>query len=280
MNSNTHAIVIRVVNSGIVAALAATLLGGCMSVPALSGPVPQSPGTPQKSITQLLTQWADLTNAAIAATGDTENWKDDTPLEKSRAWDPAAERVGLSPCGTVGSKRAHQVDAVVYHAAFEPDPHPIADRLTAYWESEGFTVTRTVDWTSPSGRRDIAIRATRPDGVYYGLSATRSLVSIDVRTECSVHSSIDDWALERSLRDLNAPSPTPTSSTPLGVGGADGVNLAASAWVIDPTDPFREFREPAAADPSDLFGEFREDASPDPSPTGAEASADDDGWVW
>src|ERR1700754_2115467 len=99
MNRTTNTTMRRVVSLGIVAALAATLLGGCMSVPALRGPVPQSPGTPQKTITQLLTQWADLINAAIAATGDTQGWKDDTPLDKSHTWDPAAERVGLSPCG-------------------------------------------------------------------------------------------------------------------------------------------------------------------------------------
>jgi hypothetical protein len=280
MNRKTHATVRCVVNVGVVAVLAATLLGGCMSVPALRGPVPQSPGTPQKTITQLLTQWADLTNAAIAATGDTQGWKDDTPLDKSRTWDPAAERVGLSPCGTVGSKRARQLDAVVFHAAFEPDPHPIADKLTAYWESQGFTVTRTIDWTTPAGDQSVVLRAVRPDGVYYGLSASNDLLAIDVRTECSVHSSVDDWALERSLRDLNAPTSTPTPSASVGDGGADTVNSAVSAAVFDPADPFRAFREPAAPDPSDLFREFREDASAGPSATRAEGSADDDGWVW
>ena len=40
----------------------------------LSDPVPQTPGAPQKTITELLTQWADLTDAAIAATGVTEGW--------------------------------------------------------------------------------------------------------------------------------------------------------------------------------------------------------------
>ena len=197
-----------------------------MSVPALRGPVPQSPGTPQKTITQLLTQWADLINAAIAATGDTQGWKDDTPLDKSHTWDPAAERVGLSPCGMVGSKRAHQLDAVVYHAAFESDPHPTADKLTAYWEGEGFTVTRTVDWTDLTGDQSVVLRAARPDGVYSGLSASNHLLAIDVRTECSVHPSIDDWALERSLRDLNAPTPTPPASR--GDGGADDVDLASA----------------------------------------------------
>ncbi|WP_200935327.1 hypothetical protein [Leifsonia sp. Leaf336] len=240
-----------------------------MSVPALSGPVPQSPGTPQKTITQLLTQWADLTNAAIAATGDTLDWKDDTPLDKSRTWDPAAGRVGLSPCGTVGSKRAHQLAAVVYHAAFEPDPHPIADKLTAYWKSESFTVTRTVDWTDPTGDQSVVLRAVRPDGVYYGLSATKSLVSIHVRTECSVHPSIDDWAeegLQKRFDELDAtPTPTPTPSASVADGRADAVNPAASAVGFDPADPFREFRE---------------DASANPYATRAEGGADDDGWVW
>ncbi|WP_235493553.1 hypothetical protein [Leifsonia sp. Leaf336] len=235
-----------------------------MSVPALRGPVPQSPGAPQKTITQLLTQWADLTNAAIAATGDTEDWYR-SPIIKKEPWDPATERVGLSPCGTVGSKRAHQLDAGVQHDPFQHDPHPIADKLTAYWESEGFTVTRTIDWTTPKGWQSVVVRAVRPDGVYYGLTATNDLVSIHVRTECSVHPSIDDWALERSLRDLNAPTPTPSSPASLGEGGPDGVNPEVSATVVDP---------------SELFRQFREDASSDASSTRAEASADDDGWAW
>ncbi|WP_431246592.1 hypothetical protein [Leifsonia xyli] len=236
-----------------------------MSVPALSGPAPQSPGTPQKTITQLLTQWADLTNAAIAATGHTEGWKDDTPLDKSKPWDPAAENVSLAPCGTVGSKTAHQVQAVVYHAAFEPDPHPIADKLTAYWESQGFTVTRTVDWTSPSGRRDISIRATRPDGVYYGLGVSKDLVAIDVYTECSAHPSIQAWAREGSLRDLNAPTPTPTPSANLGEGAADAPTHAAPA---------------ATSDPADLFREFHDDADEESSLPTTERTANDDGWMW
>jgi len=239
-----------------------------MSVPALSGPAPQSPGTPQKTITQLLTQWADLTNAAIAATGDTQNWYS-SPIIKKRPWDPAAENVALSPCGTVGSKRAHQLDATVQHDPFEPDPHPIADKLTAYWKSQGFTVTRTVDWTSPSGRMDISIRATRADGVYYGLGATNDLVSINVSTECSIHPSIDAWAdeaLQKRFDELDAPpTPTPTPSTNLGEGAADATNPAATTAITDPTD---------------LFREFHEDASSAPPSTATEAAADDDGWVW
>ncbi|MGH1523303.1 hypothetical protein ACRAWC_04250 [Leifsonia sp. L25] len=194
-----------------------------MSVPALRDPSPQTPGTPQKTITELLTQWADLTNAAIAATGDTEGWYRG-PIQNNRPWDPAAEEVSLPPCGTVGAKTAHQVSNDVTHIAFEDDPHPIADKLTAYWESQGFTVERTVDWTSPSGKMDVAIRATRPDGVFYGLGVTSEIVSIDVSTECSTHPSIQSWARERSLRNLNTPSPSPSP--------------AASATTEEPDDGF------------------------------------------
>jgi len=238
-----------------------------MSVPALSGPGPQSPGAPQKSITQLLTQWTDLTNAAIAATGDTQNWKEDTPLDKSKPWDPAAEKVHLGPCGTVGSKTAYQVQAVVYHAAFEPDPHPIADKLTAYWESQGFTVTRTVDWTSPSGRMDISIRAERPDGVYYGLTATKDLVAISVYTECSAHPSIDDWAekrLQKRFDELHT-TPTPNPSTSLGEGAADTPTRRATA---------------TAADLADHFREFHDDADDDTSPPTTDRTPDVYGWRW
>ena len=206
-----------------------------MSAPALRGPAPQTPGAPQKTITELLTQWADMTNAAIAATGHTDGWHDDTPFTESNIWDPAAENVSLAPCGTVGSKQAHQVSAVVFHAAFDPDPHPIADKLTAYWKSQGFTVTRTVDWTNPTtGRMDISIRAERADGVYYGLTATPDTVSISVQSECSTDRSIDQWAeegLQQRFDELHSTSPRPSPSAEPGEGGVG----AAPAAFSDPT---------------------------------------------
>ncbi|MDR6613544.1 hypothetical protein [Leifsonia sp. 1010] len=183
-----------------------------MSVPALSDPVPHSPDGPEKTITQLLTQWENLTNAAIAATGHTEGWFRG-PIQDKKPWDPAAEDVSLAPCATTTSDDASQVSAIVTHVAFEHDPHPIADKLTAYWESQGFTVTRTIDWTSPSGKTSVELRAERSDGVFYGLTATTEQVGIDVLTECSADQSIHEWARERSLRDLNAPSPSPSAST-------------------------------------------------------------------
>ncbi|WP_433862457.1 hypothetical protein [Streptomyces sp. L7] len=71
---------------------------------------------------------------------------------------------------------------------------------------------------------DVAIRATRPDGVFYGLGVTSEIVSIDVSTECSTHPSIQSWARERSLRNLNTPSPSPSP--------------AASATTEEPDDGF------------------------------------------
>lgn len=258
-----------------------------MSVPALSGPAPQSPGTPQKTITQLLTQWADLTNAAIGATGDTQGWKEDVPLEKNRIWDPAAENVSLAPCHTRDSDDASQVQAVVYHAPFEPDPHPIADKLTAYWESEGFTVTRTVDWTDPTGEQSVLLRATRSDGVYYGLDASTGLIAIDVYTECSADPSIDVWAEEgvrERLDELLTPTPTPSAS-PLGQGRADTRNATGVAAASDPPDLFRQFHEdhsdPATAnDPSDLFREFHDKTDNHGPLRTTKETSDDDNWTW
>lgn len=199
-----------------------------MSVPALSGPYArQTPGTPQKTITELLAQFVTLTEAAIAATGVPDEWMGDTD---NKPWDPAAEDVGLSPCSSVGSKDASQVSATVYHAAFEHDPHPIADKMTAYWKEQGFTVERTVDWTAPDGTTGIEIRADRADGVEYGLGVTNERMAIRVDTECSAHSSIHDWALERSLRDLNAPSPTPTPTPAPSASAADTVDDDGWVW--------------------------------------------------
>jgi len=191
----------------------------------LRDPVPNTPGAPQKTITELLTQWADLTNAAITATGDTEGWFRG-PLLNQKPWDPSVEEVGLAPCGTVGSKEAIQVAADVTHEAFEADPHPIADKLTAYWESQGFTVVRTVDWADGKGWMDIAIRADRPDGVRYGLTATTRIVAIDVSTECSTDPSIQLWAREKSLRREDTPTPSSPTSPSAHATEADGASAS------------------------------------------------------
>ncbi|WP_295117708.1 hypothetical protein [uncultured Leifsonia sp.] len=213
-----------------------------MSFPALSDPAPQSPGTPQKTIDELLNQWADLTNAAIAATGVTDGWFLGG-LQDNKPWDPAAEEVSLPPCGTVGSKTAHQVDNVVSHVAFEYDPHPIADKLTAYWESEGFTVLRTVDWKSPTGEMDISIRATRSDGVYYGLGVTSRVVAITVASECSTHPSIDTWAEKRVEDRWKSLQPTPSEPSPSPAADAVTDDRFWGFWpgpaAPPPTEPLR-----------------------------------------
>jgi len=209
----------------VAATITASMLGGCMSVPALRDPVPNTPGAPQKTITELLTQWADLTNAAIAATGDTDGWYRGAIIER-KPWDPAAEEVGLAPCGTVGPKEAHQVEALVMHDAFEPDPHPIADKLTAYWESQDFTVVRTVDWADGKGWMDISVRADRADGVEYNLTATTSAVSIHVSTECSIDPSIQLWAREKSLRREDIPTPASPTSPSAHATEADGASAS------------------------------------------------------
>ncbi|WP_231918857.1 MULTISPECIES: hypothetical protein [unclassified Leifsonia] len=204
----------------VIAAAAVSLLGGCMSVPALRDPVPHTPDGPEKTITQLLTQWEDLTNAAIAATGHTEGWFRG-PIQDKKPWDPAAEEVGLAPCATTTSDDASQVSAIVTHVAFEHDPHPIADTLTAYWESQGFTVTRTVDSTIGTEWMAVEVRAERSDGVFYGLTATTEQVGIDVLTECSADPSIHEWAEERVQRRLDSLYSTPTPSSAAETGIAD-----------------------------------------------------------
>jgi hypothetical protein len=231
-----------------------------MSVPALSGPHPQTPGAPQKTITQLLTQWKDLTNAAIAATGDTENWYY-SPIIEKKPWDPAAEDVQLWNCHTRGSDDASQVQANVVHEAFDRDPHPIADKLTQFFKDQGFTVTRTVDWKNPStGDMDISIRATRADGVFYGLTATHQIVAIGVTTECSADPSIDAWAEEGVQKRLDALFPPTDTPTPT------------------PTPTHTPAARAETADPSALFREFHED--PSMNPTAADTTTDDDDWNW
>ncbi|MFF9562245.1 hypothetical protein ACF1AJ_02735 [Leifsonia sp. NPDC014704] len=200
-----------------------------MSVPALRDPIPRSPSGPEKTISQLLTQWAELTKAAIAATGHTDGWTEDTPLAKSKPWDPAGGGVSLAPCATTASDDASQVTAVVFHAPFEHDPHPIADKLTAYWESQGFTVTRTIDSTTGTDWMAVEMRAERADGVEYGLTATTEIVAIDVLTECSADPSIHAWAEERvqqrldSLYQTPTPSPSPSPSA--------GAEVDDDGWV-------------------------------------------------
>ena len=254
-----------------------------MSVPVLSDPVPQSPGTPQKTITQLVDQWVNLTTDAIAATGHTDGWFHGALLDK-KPWAPTDEYVGLIPCSTVGSKAADQVNADVQHVAFEEDPHPIADKLTAYWESQGFAVTRIRDRDVPSGGATVDVRAARSDGVRIDLFASNELVAIEVSSECSTHPSIDDWAEARFQKRFESAFPTPRA-TPSATPHEGKAGTGQDGTAIDPANPFRQFLEEESAtasegalDHSDLFRAFHEDVST--TAAEAESENDDDGWVW
>jgi hypothetical protein len=135
------------------------------------------------------------------------------------------------------------VDSDVMHDAFDHDPHPIADKLTAYWESEGFTVLRTVDSKLSSGWMGISIRATRPDGVFYGLTATSDLVAIDVSSECSTHPSIDTWAEKRVEDRWKSLQPTPSEPSPSPAADAVTDDRFWGFWpgpaAPPPTEPLR-----------------------------------------
>ncbi|MEV8212354.1 hypothetical protein [Leifsonia sp. NPDC077715] len=254
-----------------------------MSVPPLSGPAaPQSPGTRQKTIAELLTQWEELTRDAMAATGDTENWYRSPIIEKI-LWDPKDEWVSLAPCSTRGSKDSHHINASVQHEPFGLDPHLIMDKLIAHLKEKGFTLTRGMDWTPPDGETTVDALLDRADGVRYGLFASTDLVSIHVYTECSTHPSIDDWAEARLQKRFESLFPTPRATPSASPGeGKAGTGHNTMAAAIDPANPFRQFlREESAPAPedaldhSDLFSQFREDMSPS-----AETRAEDDGWVW
>lgn len=195
-----------------VAVAAVSLLGGCMYVPAITEPAAPGPNAPQKTITELLAQANQLAEDAMKATGDTTGWM--RGHNPAKPWNPTEEDVSLDPCSMVGSKRAHRVQFVVYHPSFDPDPHPLADKLTAHWKAQGFRVERTIDWTAPDGDTAVELGATRSDGPEYGVTITNELVSIDVATVCSADSSIDRWVEARLQQRFNSLKPSPSTPSP------------------------------------------------------------------
>lgn len=183
-----------------------------MYVPAITQPAAPDPDAPQKTITELLAQANQLAEDAMKATGDSAGWmRGHTP---AKPWNPMEEDVSLEGCASVGSNDAYRVQFVVYHPSFDPDPHPLADKLTAHWKAQGLTVERTIDWTDKEGHSDIEVSATRSDGAEYGLTVTNELVSIDVATVCSTDSSVDRWADARVQQRLNSLKPSPSTPSP------------------------------------------------------------------
>ena len=195
-----------------------------MYVPAITEPVAPNPGGPQKTIAELLAQGNQLADDAMKATGDMTGWTGLHTPEKP--WNPAEEDVSLDPCSSVGSKDAYRVQFEVAHDPFDPDPHILADTLTAYWKAQGLTVERTIDWTDPTGKTTVELGATRSDGAEYGLFVSTDIVSIDVATVCSTDSSIDRWADARVQQRLNSLHPTPPTAAP----SSDGTDDDGWVW--------------------------------------------------
>ncbi|WP_158862947.1 hypothetical protein [Leifsonia sp. AG29] len=158
-------------------------------MPVLSDPVPpQSPGGPQKTITELRQQVISLLQDSIDATGTSDGWLW-VAHEPQVPWNHDLSHTGLASCSTVGEKGSHQIRGLVFRDPLG-DPHDTARVLGEHWKSQGFTLRTVVDWTKGDY---VAVRlvAERADGISQDVDATKDSLSIQVFSECSTDKSFD-----------------------------------------------------------------------------------------
>ena len=170
--------------------LAVTFLGGCSIVPVHSNLSLSSPGTPQKTITELRTQTVDLLNDAIKATGAPTGWLLSTAPPQVR-WEGDVNKTRLRTCSTVGAEESFQMTAVIHH---EPlgEPHATAKILAKHWKPQGFAVKTVIDWTK-GDYIVVEIAAERADGVSYDALVNTETIAIHAYSECSTDPSFETW---------------------------------------------------------------------------------------
>jgi hypothetical protein len=185
--------------------LAVTFLGGCSTVPVLSDPASPSPGTLQKTITELRTQTVDLLNDAITATGAPTGWLWTTvpPVP----WDSDINKTRLRTCSTVGTKESFQMTVVVHHHPVA-EPHATAKVLADHWKSQGFTIETVIDWTK-GDYIVVQLAASRADGVSYSVIVNTETIAIHAYSECSTDPSFQAW-IDGWIDRQHAPKATPT----------------------------------------------------------------------
>lgn len=92
-----------------------------------------------------------------------------------------------------GGSSSGRLDLSLKNADERSDPFVVADRVRAFWESEGWTVT---DVTPPTDQEQ-NFRADRSDGALLGFTAAQDWLVISVYTSCSMHNTVTNWELYR-----------------------------------------------------------------------------------
>jgi hypothetical protein len=191
MTSHTSRLHARLVATTI---LTTTLLGGCMSVPVLSGP--PAPKGAQKSLTELREQAAAFTNATIDATGIPDGWYagDKSYGGSGIPWGTTDRSDEYPPekCGMGGDLRTapHRIEVIINND-YGGDPRPLAKKVTDEWEKQGFTVRTVIPYrTHSDGGYFLEIRGDAEDGRFVGFSGSHFMMSIDSFSECSTHPTV------------------------------------------------------------------------------------------
>lgn len=170
------------------------LVAGCVQeVPLVSEPRAMSGDTLDEQLTWV-EQQAD---AAIAAAGVTDGWYWGGNGIPEFSWTDNADgrepvRGSLLPTGC-GHSGGGQLYLGLKNVAGLSDPSSVADRVRAFWESEGWTVA---DVTPPTDEEQ-DFRADRPDGALLGFTASTTGMVISVHTSCSVHDTVTNWEMYR-----------------------------------------------------------------------------------
>ncbi|WP_153002136.1 hypothetical protein [Leucobacter chromiiresistens] len=68
------------------------------------------------------------------------------------------------------------------------DPFAAAEKVRAFWESEGWTVSDIRSYES-----DPYFRADREDGAVLAFRASTGRMSLEIETSCSVHGTVTNW---------------------------------------------------------------------------------------
>ena len=174
-----------------------SLMGCVQEVPLVSEPRTTSVET----LDEQLAWVEEQADAAIAAAEVPEGWYWGGSGVPEILWtgenaDREPVRGSLLPVSCGGS-RAGRLYLGLRNADQRSDSFVVADRVRAFWESEGWTVT---DVTPPTDEEQ-DFRADRPDGALLGFTAAEDWLVISVHTSCSGHDTVANW--EMYLGDPN-----------------------------------------------------------------------------
>ena len=128
---------------------------------------------------------------AVRASGQEDGWKDIYALETPWLLERGPEQLSLinvwlpERCGDLGGRLAEQL-----RNREARDPLAMAERVRAFWESNGWQVSEVMSKPDPEAPR---FRADREDGALLGFAVVPGGVSLEVISACSANNTVVNW---------------------------------------------------------------------------------------